>query len=398
MQSLTPVLVAVIAAVIGAVFMGTAFQGFGKRPALGAAIGAVAGIAGAMLFMMPLNFCTFNISPEEESATAQAIFGVILIGVGMLIVLLPVRWLAKNGLAGLSAGQSSQGVFSGRLTPWLLLLPTLLILIFFLYYPFLDTFRLSTLLASRTRSISICTENFTNLVTDQLYLNAVLRTFVFSGAIVIIGLSLSLGIAMLAFQPIKWASIYRTFLIWPHAISPVVAGVIFRLMFNPQGGVINFFTQRLFGVQFPWLNEPGFAPFVVIGASIWTQAGFNILFYIAGLQSIPKDMIEAASIDGANGFQRFWSIMLPMLSPITFFLIITNITFSFFDTFGSIDYLTEGGPLHATTTMIYNVFETQRGNIGLGAAAAQSLVLFFVVVALTLLQFRTTERNVNYGA
>jgi sn-glycerol 3-phosphate transport system permease protein len=395
---LTVVLIVAVAGAIGALFMGFAFSQFGKKPLTGALIGAPAGIAGALLFMLPLNFCTFNLPPEETTAQAQGIFGVILIGVGMAIVLLPVRWLAQHGFAGFTAGQSSQGVFSGRLTPWLLLLPTLLILVFFLYYPFLDTFRLSSLLASRTVSRSICVENFTSLVQNQEYLDAVLRTFIFSGAIVLLGMSFSLAVAMLAFQPIAGAGFYRTMLIWPHAISPVVAGVIFRLMFNPQGGVVNFFTDRLFGVQFPWLNDQNFAPFVVIAASIWTQAGFNIIFYIAGLQSIPKDLLESAAIDGANSFQRFWSIMLPLLSPINFFLIITNITFSFFDTFGSIDYLTEGGPLNATTTMIYNVFQTQRGNIGLGSAAAQSIILFLVVVALTALQFRTTERNVNYGA
>jgi sn-glycerol 3-phosphate transport system permease protein len=398
MGSLTIPFIILIGAAVGAGFMGYAFRQFGKKPLIGALIGAPAGVSGALLFMLPLNFCTFNLPAEEATATAQAVLGVILIAVGMAIVLLPVRWLAQHGLGGLTAGQSTMGVFKGRFTPWVLLLPTLLILVFFLYYPFIDTFRLSTLLASRNRSVFICVENFANLATDQLYLDAVLRTFVFSSAIVVIGLAMSLGIALLAFQPIKGAGFYRTMLIWPHAISPVVAGVIFRLMFNAQGGVMNYFTDRLIGVQLPWLSEPSFAPFVVIAASIWTQAGFNILFYIAGLQSIPKDLVEAAAIDGANSWQRFWSIMLPLLSPITFFLIITNITFSFFDTFGSIDYLTEGGPLHATTTMIYSVFDTQRESIGLGSAAAQSIVLFLVVVALTALQFRTTERNVNYGA
>ncbi|NWF68107.1 MAG: sugar ABC transporter permease [Chloroflexi bacterium] len=316
----------------------------------------------------------------------------------MAALLLPARWLAVNGLAGLSAGQATHGVFRGRLTPWLLLLPTLAVLVLFLYYPFIDTFRLSTLVASRTRSAFICVENFTDLASDSLYLDSVLRTFVFSGAIVLVGLALALAIAVLAFQPIKGAAIYRTLLIWPHAISPVVAGVIFRLMFNPQGGVINFFTESFIGVRFPWLNDPNYAPFVVIGAAIWTQLGFNILFYLAGLQSIPKDLVEAAAIDGANSWQRFWSIMLPLLSPITFFLIVTNVTFSFFDTFGAIDYLTEGGPVNATTTMIYNVFDTQRQNLGLGKAAAQSIILFLLVVAITVIQFRTTERNVNYGA
>jgi sn-glycerol 3-phosphate transport system permease protein len=343
--------------------------------------------------MVPLNFCTFDV----DRAADQFWLGIALIGVGMAIGILPVRWLAIHGLAGLSRGQMTQGVFKSKWMPWLFLAPTLIILILFLYNPFLDTFRLSTLLASRTRSSFVCLQNFTSLASDTAYLSSVSRTFVFAAIILGGSLSLGLGIALLAFQPVKGASIYRTLLIWPHAISPVVAGVIFRLMFNPNGGVINYITLQLFGVRFDWLNNPMLASATVIMASIWTLVGFNILFYLAGLQNIPKDLLEAASIDGANAFQRFWNIMLPLLSPIIFFLMITNLTFSFFEIFGTIDYLTEGGPLNATTVMIYNVFDTQRQNLGLGKAAAQSIILFFVVVGLTFLQFRTAERRVNYG-
>jgi sn-glycerol 3-phosphate transport system permease protein len=358
------------------------------------AAGAVAGTIGALLFVLPLDFCMFDVERGGE----QALLGGLLIAAGIALTVLPLRWLALHGWAGLTAGQPTQGMFRGMWLPLLLLAPTLLILLLFLYYPFLDTFRLSTLLASRTRSAFVCLENFTNLAVDAAYLVVVLRTFVFAALIVGVGLALSLGIAILAFQPIKGASIYRTLLIWPYAISPVVAGVIFRLMFNPQGGVINYFTQNMLGVTFDWLNSPLLASATVIMASIWTQLGFNILFYIAGLQSIPKDLIEAAAIDGANAWQRFSRIMLPLLSPITFFLIVTNVTFAFFDIFGTIDYLTEGGPLNATTVMIYNVFDTQRQNLGLGKAAAQSIILFLLVVALTFFQFRTAERRVNYGA
>jgi len=225
-----------------------------------------------------------------------------------------------------------------------------------------------------------------------------MRTFIFTGIIVVLGLAISLGIAIMAFQPVKGASIYRTLLVWPYAISPAVAGIIFRLLFNPQGGLINYLTRTLIGTEFDWLNSPTLAVGVVIMASIWTRLGFNILFYIAGLQSIPKDLQEAAGIDGANNLQRFWYVTLPLLSPITFFLVITNITFAFFEIFGTIDYLTEGGPLESTTVMIYNVFKTQQQALGLGKAAAQSIILFLLVVFITYWQFRTAERRVNYGA
>jgi len=285
-----------------------------------------------------------------------------------------------------------------RYLPWMLLAPTLIVLILFLYYPFIDTFRLSTLVASRTKSAFICLDNFTALPNDATYMASVMRTFIFTGIIVVLGLAISLGIAIMAFQPVKGASIYRTLLVWPYAISPAVAGIIFRLLFNPQGGLINYLTRTLIGTEFDWLNSPTLAVGVVIMASIWTRLGFNILFYIAGLQSIPKDLQEAAGIDGANNLQRFWYVTLPLLSPITFFLVITNITFAFFEIFGTIDYLTEGGPLESTTVMIYNVFKTQQQALGLGKAAAQSIILFLLVVFITYWQFRTAERRVNYGA
>ena len=355
-------------------------------------VGAVAGAVGALMFAVPLDFCTFAADREG----IQVIAGLLLMALGMAITIGITRAYALGHLASIV---NTPGTFPyQRFLPWLLLAPTLIILILFLYYPFLDTFRLSTLLASRTRSVNVCLQNFTDLPGDAEYIASVTRTFVFTGAIVVLGLSMSLGIAIMAFQPVAGASIYRTLLVWPYAISPAVAGIIFRLLFNPQGGMINYFTRTLFGFQADWLNSPILASIVVIMASIWTRLGFNILFYIAGLQSIPTDLKEAAAIDGANSLQRFWYITLPLLSPITFFLVITNVTFAFFEIFGTIDYLTEGGPLEATTVMIYNVFETQRQNLGLGKAAAQSIILFLLVVVITYWQFRTAERRVNYGA
>ena len=393
----TPLLVVVIAALLGAAYMAYALRG--RKPLLGAAIGAVAGGAGSLLFMLPLNFCTF----ELERDAADAVVGLILIAVGMLLLLLPARYIVSRLLdrAAVFEVQATPGAFQTRgIPPLLLLAPTLIILALFLYYPSLDTFRLSTLLArlGTPRTAFVCVDNFTRLIGDAGYGNSLVITLVISVAIVVIGLSLALLIAMMAYQPIKGAKIYRALLIWPYSISPVVAGVIFLLLFNPTGGIINYFLGSLFNLKIGWLNDPTFAPWAVIAASVWKSLGYNILFYIAGLQNVPNDLKEAASIDGANAIQRFIRIVFPLLSPITFFLVITNTTYAFFDTFGTIDYLTGGGPLESTTTLMYRIYEVGIQNNDLGKAAAQSIILFVMVIALTVVQFRTAGRQVNYGA
>lgn len=401
MTTTTPLLVLVLAGLAGAVFMVLVFRRVGYSAVIGALLGAGAGALGSLIFMLPLNFCTF----EPERRAVDVIFGILLVVIGMLTLLVPLRWLVerwKDRKSGsLVSEQGTQGTFkSGWVTPYLLLAPTLLILVVFLYYPFLDTFRLSTLLTGRgaPRSRFICVDNFTNLVGDPAYGYSVFVTFLIAAAIVLVGMGLSLMIATLAYQPIRGANLYRTLLVWPYAVSPVVAGVIFGLMFDPAAGIINYFTNNLVGVKLPWLSNGTLAVIAVILTSVWKTMGFNILFYIAGLQNVSKDLLEAAAIDGANTVQRFIRITIPMLSPITFFLIITNMTYAFFEIFGTIDYLTAGGPLKATTTMIYRIYELQSGTIGLGQAAAQSVILFLLVIGLTLVQFRSTGRRVNYGA
>ncbi|MCC6612663.1 MAG: sugar ABC transporter permease [Anaerolineae bacterium] len=348
--------------------------------------------------MLPLNYCTF----EAERESIDVAFGLLLIGIALIAVIVPVRWISMRllGHQSVIARQIVPGAFKGKWTPWLLLAPTLAILVLFLYYPSLDTFRLSTLLArlGARRTAFVCVDNFTRLAQDSGYLNIIGITFFISIAIVVIGLALSLAIANLAYLPIKGASIYRTLLIWPYAISPAVAGIIFLLLFNPTGGLINYVLNGLFGIKIGWLNDPAAAPWAVIMASVWKSLGYNILFYIAGLQNVPKDLLEAAAIDGANAWQRFRRIVIPLLSPITFFLIITNMTYAFFETFGTIDYLTGGGPVNATTTMMYNIYEVGIVNNDLGKGAAQSILLFAMVIGLTVLQFRTTGERVTYGA
>jgi sn-glycerol 3-phosphate transport system permease protein len=289
--------------------------------------------------------------------------------------------------------------FKGKWLPWLFLLPTLVILTVFLYYPVIQTFRLSTyrvaFLGLKTQFIGL--ENFTDLFQDPGYLHTLQATAVITVAVVVGGLGISLAIAMLANKKMRGASIYRILLIWPFALSPAVAGVIWLFMFSPGFGAVNYVMFRITGLELNWLGDPGLAVLLIIIASIWKNLGYNVVFYLAALQNVNTEVLEAASIDGANGWQRFWRVTFALLSPMTFFLLITNITYSFFDLFGMIDLVTKGGPLNATNVMIYNLYRDGFEYYKTGLAAAQSVILFAAVVGLTLIQFRTSGRRVYYG-
>lgn len=289
--------------------------------------------------------------------------------------------------------------FKGKWLPWLFLLPTLIILVVFLYYPVIQTFRLSfyrvAFLGLRTKFSGI--ENYLNLLHDSGYHHTIYVTVMVAAAVVIIGLGLSLFVALIANQKIHGAQIYRFLLIWPFALSPAVAGVVFLFMFSPGFGAVNYLTSLLVGHELNWLGNPKLAVILVIMASVWKNLGYNIVFYLAALQNVNTEVLEAASIDGANTWQRFWRVTFALLSPMTFFLLITNITYSFFDIFGMIDILTKGGPLDATNVMIYNLYRDAFEYYKTGLASAQSVILFLLVVGLTLLQFRTSGRQVHYG-
>ncbi|NOX63843.1 MAG: sugar ABC transporter permease [Chloroflexi bacterium] len=289
--------------------------------------------------------------------------------------------------------------FKGKLLPFIFLLPTLVILVVFLYYPVIQTFRLSmyrvAFLGLKTKFVGL--DNFVRLAQDPEYLNTVWVTLVIAAAVVLVGLGLSLAIAMLANQKIRGATIYRLLLIWPFALSPAVAGVIFLFMFSPGFGAVSYLTSLFFGIELNWLGNPRLAVLLVIMASVWKNLGYNIVFYLAALQNVNTEVLEAASIDGANSWQRFWKVTFALLSPMTFFLLITNITYSFFDIFGMIDILTKGGPLNATNVMIYNLYRDAFEYYKTGFAAAQSVILFLLVVILTMIQFRTSGRRVHYG-
>jgi sn-glycerol 3-phosphate transport system permease protein len=307
-----------------------------------------------------------------------------------------------------------QQTFSrSRWLPYLLLLPTLVILVLFLYYPVLSTFQLSFYQAA-PNGIDLTyvgLDNFVRLLDPRIVINeqtgaltfrgtyfiVLARSAFFSLVIVFGGLATSLAVAMLANQKITGIRFYRTLLIWPYAISPAVAGVVFLFMFNPIG-VVTYLWNGIFQTRPNWLGDPVLTPMLVILASIWKNLGYNVIFYLAGLQNIPGDLLEAAAIDGANRWQRFWKITLPMLSPFTFFLLITNLTYSFFDIFGTVDVLAGPGPRNSTTVLIYNLYQDLQINHSTGMAAAQSVLMFVLVAGITILQFRTTERRVYYGA
>lgn len=396
----SPVILLLAGAAIGAIALGFVFWRAGGWVLLGLALGAVAGGFGSMLFMAPLDYCTF----EAERDTIDRTFGLILVGAGIAIVVTPVGWLSgkllrKESLVSTTA-QPTQGTFKHWWIALPLLAPTLIILALFLYYPSLETLRLSTMLSrlGARREVFVCVDNFTRLVEDKEYLDIVGRTMYMSFFIVVLSMGLSLLIATMAYLPLRGASIYRILLVWPYAMSPAVAGIIFLLMFNPSGGMINYLSDKWFGFKLGWLNDPKVAPWTIILASVWKSMGFNILFYIAGLQNVPKDLIEAGAIDGAGVLRRFWHIVWPLLSPTTFFLIVTNVTYAFFETYATIDYLTPGGgPLQSTTTMMYRVIQLGVYNNDMGKAAAQSIVLFMMVIGLTLVLFRTGGRQVTYG-
>lgn len=391
----------IVVALGGALYLALAFRRLQRPVWAGALLGGATAAAGSLIFMGPLRFCTY----EYERSALDIGFGMALFALGSIITLTITLWLARlilgrGGGAAMMASQDTRGTFRGTwLGPTLLLAPTIVILVLFLYYPLLDTFRLSTLLVrlGAPRTIFRCVDNFTELFSGA-YGVVLFNTFLIAIAIVVVGLVLGLAIAYLAYQPVRGANVYRTLLIWPYAISPAIAGIIFFVMFDPVAGVINHFLRTI-GLQgLEWIRDPWLARFAVILTSVWKTLGYNVLFYIAGLQTVPPNLMEAAAIDGANGWQRFRNIVVPALSPITFFLIVTNITYAFFNIFGTIDFLTRGGPAGATSVAIYEIYDIGIRTKDLGPAAAQSLVLFVLVIGVTVLQFRTSGNRVTYGS
>ncbi len=288
-------------------------------------------------------------------------------------------------------------VFHNKVLPYVLVAPQIIItLVFFIWPAFMalyqsvqqeDAFGLST--------VFVGIENFKYILTDPIYLNSIKVTMVFSLSVAAIAMSVSLLLAVMADRAIRGATAYKTFIIWPYAVAPVVAAVMWYFLFNPTVGMISFFLKAV-GVDWNFALKGGQAMLLVIIAAAWREMSYNFLFFLAGLQAIPKPFIEAAAIDGASPAKRFWTISLPLLSPTVFFLIVMNIVYAFFDTFGIIHAVTEGGPNEATNIMVFKIYHDSFEALDLGGSAAQSVILMFFVICLTVVQFRYIERKVHY--
>jgi sn-glycerol 3-phosphate transport system permease protein len=238
-------------------------------------------------------------------------------------------------------------------------------------------------------------DNFRNLLADPTYLNSFNRTALFSVLVAGVGIAVSLALAIFADRIVRFAMVYKTLLIVPYAVAPVIAGVLWVFLFSPSIGVVTYYLGKL-GVNWNHMMNDSQAMTLIVIASVWKQISYNFLFFLAGLQSIPKALIEAASIDGAGPWRRFWNIQLPLLSPTTFFLLVINIVYAFFDTFGIIDAATQGGPGQSTSILVYKVYQDGFKALDLGGSAAQSVILMLIVVVLTVVQFRYVEKKVQY--
>jgi len=289
-------------------------------------------------------------------------------------------------------------IFPNKILPYLLVAPQLAITAVFFYWPASQALYQSMLREDPfgLSSKFVWFDNFARVLADPNYLNSVRVTAVFSSATAFVAMAVALLLAVMADKVVRGRGLYRTLMIWPYAVAPAIAGMLWLFLFNPSIGSLAYLMRSL-GINWdPLLNGPQ-AMVLVVAAAAWKQISYNFLFFVAGLQAIPKTLIEAASIDGAGETKRFWTIVFPLLAPTTFFLLVINTTYAFFDTFGIIHAVTGGGPGKATETLVYKVYNDGFVNLILGDSAAQSVILMVIVIALTAFQFRFVERKVHYG-
>ncbi len=287
--------------------------------------------------------------------------------------------------------------FNNRLLPYALVAPQMLVTAIFFFWPAGQAIYQSVFIPDPfgLRSLFVGFGNFEFLFSDPYYLASFRTTAVFSSLVAGISMGAALWLAVMADRVIKGSGAYRTLLIWPYAVAPAVAGVLWLFMFNPNVGIVSWYLKAL-GYDWNHVLDGGEAMTLVVVASAWKQISYNFLFFLAGLQAIPRSLIEAAAIDGASFWKRFWTIVFPLLSPITFFLLVVNLVYAFFETFGVIHTITSGGPQQATMILVYKVYADGFVGQDLGSSAAQSVVLLLVVGVLTVIQFRFIERRVHY--
>ena len=288
-------------------------------------------------------------------------------------------------------------VFHSKWLPYALVAPQIAVTVVFffwpaaqaVYYSFVvqDPFGLSTQW--------VWFENYVSLFKDEHYLASFRVTAVFSLLVAVSGIVISLVLATMADRVVRGAVAYKTFLIWPYAVAPAIAGVLWAFLFAPSIGIVTYALRKV-GIDWNWIIHGDQAMLLIVIAATWKQISYNFLFFLAGLQSIPRSLLEAAAIDGATPFRRFWTIVFPLLSPTTFYLLVINIVYAFFGTFGVVDATTQGGPAAETQILVYKVYHDGVKAADLGGSSAQSVVLMFIVIALTVVQFRFVEKKVQY--
>ena len=287
--------------------------------------------------------------------------------------------------------------FRSRWLPWLLLAPQMAVILVFFFWPagqaLLQSLQQQDPFGTSIEFVGF--DNFRALFADASYVESFKTTAIFSVLVAGIGISLSLLLAVFADRITRGAMFYKTLLILPYAVAPAVAAVLWVFMFSPSLGIVSYALGKL-GVDWNHLLNSGHAMTLIVMASVWKQISYNFLFFLAGLQSIPKSLIEAAAIDGAGPWLRFWTVQFPLLSPTTFFLLVINVVYAFFDTFAIVDAATAGGPGKDTAILVYKVYYDGFKAMDLGGSAAQSVVLMIIVVALTVVQFRYVEKKVQY--
>ncbi|PDT45657.1 sn-glycerol-3-phosphate ABC transporter permease UgpA [Sinorhizobium fredii] len=289
-------------------------------------------------------------------------------------------------------------VFPNKILPYVLVAPQIVLTIVFFFWPASQALYQSVMREDPfgLKSGFVGLANFSAVLSDERYLNSLKVTVIFSASTALLSMGLALLLATAADRVVRGQTFYRTLLIWPYAVAPAVAGMLWLFMFNPSMGTFAYILRRNGFYWDPLLNG-NHAMVLIVVAAAWKQISYNFLFFVAGLQAIPKSLIEAAAIDGARGTRRFWTIVFPLLAPTTFFLLVVNTVYAFFDTFGIIHSVTGGGPAKATETLVYKVYNDGFVNLNLGSSAAQSVILMAIVVALTAFQFRFVERRVHYG-
>ena len=288
-------------------------------------------------------------------------------------------------------------IFRSRWLPYALVAPQLLVTLVFFFWPAVQALYQSLLVqdAFGAKTQFVWFDNFKDLFSDSHYLASFKVTAVFSILVTVIGLAVALLLAVFADRVVRGAKAYNTLLIWPYAVAPAVAAVLWVFLLNPTLGIVTHLLRAI-GYDWNYLLNPRQALALIVIAAVWKQISYNFLFFLAGLQSIPKSLIEAAAIDGAGPARRFWTIAFPLLSPTTFFLLVVNIVYAFFDTFAIVDAATSGGPVQATSILVFKVYQDGVQALDLGGSAAQSVVLMAIVITLTVVQFRFVERRVQY--